>query len=147
MLILTKAPGGISMAKKKKKTTAKKTTKAKTKATATGPKPGSLKIAPVTKPRTKGQIYSLIAEDSGLARKQVAQVFETLAKTISCDIGPRGPKVFTVPNLMKITVKKKPATKARKGINPFTGEEMMFKAKPARNIVKVRPLKKLKDMV
>jgi nucleoid DNA-binding protein len=48
---------------------------------------------------------------------------------------------------MKITVKRKPATKARKGINPFTGEEMMFKAKPARNVIKVRPLKKLKEMV
>jgi nucleoid DNA-binding protein len=48
---------------------------------------------------------------------------------------------------MKVEVKRKPATKARKGINPFTGEETMFKAKPARNVVKVRPLKKLKDMV
>ena len=89
----------------------------------------------------------MISEDTGLARKQVAQVFETLEKAIRADIGPRGPKAFTVPNLMKITVKRKPATKARKGINPFTGEEMMFKAKPARNVVKIRPLKKLKDMV
>jgi nucleoid DNA-binding protein len=48
---------------------------------------------------------------------------------------------------MKIRLKKKPATKARKGINPFTGEEMMFKAKPARNVVKVQALKGLKDMV
>ena len=54
---------------------------------------------------------------------------------------------FILPGLMKIEVKRKPATKARKGINPFTGEETMFKAKPARNVVKVRPLKKLKDMV
>ena len=53
---------------------------------------------------------------------------------------------FTVPGLMKCMVKRKPATKARKGINPFTGEEIMFKAKPARNIVKIRPLKKLKEM-
>jgi len=48
---------------------------------------------------------------------------------------------------MKLTVVRKPATKARKGINPFTGEETMFKAKPARNVVKIRPLKNLKDMV
>ena len=53
---------------------------------------------------------------------------------------------FTIPGLMKCVVKRKPATKARKGINPFTGEEIMFKAKPARNVVKVRPLKKLKEM-
>jgi nucleoid DNA-binding protein len=55
--------------------------------------------------------------------------------------------MFTVPGLMKITVQKKPATKARKGTNPFTGEAMMFKAKPARKVVKVRALKKLKEMV
>ena len=55
--------------------------------------------------------------------------------------------MFNVPGLMKIKVVRKPATKARKGINPFTGEETMFKAKPARNVVKVTPLKALKDMV
>ena len=66
---------------------------------------------------------------------------------IAKDIGRAGPGVFSVPGLMKVTVKKKPATRARKGTNPFTGEEMMFKAKPARKIVKVRPLKALKDMV
>jgi nucleoid DNA-binding protein len=48
---------------------------------------------------------------------------------------------------MKIEVKRKPATKARKGINPFTGEETIFKAKPARNVVRIRALKKVKDMV
>jgi hypothetical protein len=48
---------------------------------------------------------------------------------------------------MKLVVQRKPATKARRGINPFTGEETIFKAKPARNVVKIRPLKNLKDMV
>ena len=52
-----------------------------------------------------------------------------------------------MPGLCKMVVKKKPATKARKGINPFTGEEMMFKAKPASKTVRVRPLKNLKEMV
>ncbi len=141
------------MAKKKKKgTTKKKATKAKTATAKTAAKKpevtlGALKVAAATKPRTKGQIYSLICEDTGCSRRQIAQVFDTLEKVIRADMSPRGPKAFTVPNLMKITVKRKPATKARKGINPFTGEEMMFKAKPARNVVKVRPLKKLKDMV
>jgi nucleoid DNA-binding protein len=54
---------------------------------------------------------------------------------------------FTFPGLLKIEVRHKPATKAHKGVNPFTGEETMFKAKPARNVVKIRPLKRLKDMV
>ena len=68
----------------------------------------------------------------------------------TCLIGhdlKKGPGTFTVPGLMKVTVVRKPATKARKGTNPFTGEEMTFKAKPARNVVKVRALKALKDMV
>jgi nucleoid DNA-binding protein len=55
--------------------------------------------------------------------------------------------VFTIPGLCKIVVQRKPATKERQGINPFTGEETTFKAKPARNVIKVRPLKNLKDMV
>ena len=63
------------------------------------------------------------------------------------EIGRRGPGLFTVPGLMKIRIKRKPATKARKGVNPFTGETMMFKAKPARNVVKITALKALKDMV
>jgi nucleoid DNA-binding protein len=100
-----------------------------------------------SKPRTKSDVYSALAEDAGVPRRQVAAMFDGLGNLIKRDLSARGPGVFTVPGLMKITVQKKPATKARKGINPFTGEEMMFKAKPARKVVKVRPLKKLKQMV
>ena len=99
------------------------------------------------KPRTKSQIYSDLAEATELSRKEVAAVFEEFSALIKKDIGKRGPGIFTVPGLMKIKVARKPATKARKGINPFTGEEMVFKAKPARNVVKVLPLKALKEMV
>ena len=99
-----------------------------------------------TKARTKSEVFGQIAEDNELTRKQVAGVFDTLGGLIKKDL-TRGPGVFTVPGLMKITVQKKPATKARKGINPFTGEETVFKAKPARKVVKVRPLKNLKEMV
>lgn len=99
------------------------------------------------KARTKSQILSDIADDTGLSRKQVQSVFESMSGLIKKDIGKRGPGVFSVPGLMKIKVVRKPATKARKGINPFTGEETTFKAKPARNVVKVQPLKNLKDMV
>jgi hypothetical protein len=66
---------------------------------------------------------------------------------IKANVGKKGPGIFALPGLMKITVIQKPAVKAHKGINPFTKQEQMFKAKPARKVVKVRALKALKDMV
>ncbi len=99
------------------------------------------------RPMTKSEIVAGIAESTGLAKKQVAAVLDAMAGQIKKSLGSRGPGMYTVPGLMKLVVVRKPATKARKGINPFTGEETMFKAKPARNIVKIRPLKSLKDMV
>jgi len=100
------------------------------------------------KPPTKSEIYAKIVEDTGLTRKDVAAVFESLNGQIKKNLGGRGaPGTFTVPGLLKMRVVKKPARKARKGVNPFTGEEMMFKAKPASKVVKVSPLKGLKDMV
>ena len=100
------------------------------------------------KPPTKSEIYAKNVEDTGLTRKDVAAVFESLSGQIKKNLGGRGgPGVFTVPGLMKLRVVKKPARKARKGVNPFTGEEMMFKAKPASKAVKASPLKALKDMV
>jgi len=100
-----------------------------------------------TKPMTKSEIVSGIAEATELTRKQVGSVFEAMTGQIQKSLGSRGPGTYTVPGLMKLMVIRKPATPARKGINPYTGEETMFKAKPARNIVKIRPLKNLKDMV
>ena len=97
--------------------------------------------------RTKTEVFGSLADSTELTKKQVALVFDELAGLIKKDLGKRGPGIFTVPGLMKIKVVRKPATKARKGINPFTGEEMMFKAKPARNVVKVLALKGLKTMV
>ena len=100
------------------------------------------------KPPTKSQIYGQISEDTGLTKKDVAAVFESLSQQIEKNLGGRGaPGVFTLPGLLKMTVVKKPARKAYKGINRFTGEEMMFKAKPASKAVRVRALKGLKDMV
>jgi len=105
------------------------------------------KTAAAKKPMTKSEVYTSLAEKTGLTKKEIAGVFDGLAELIGKSLGKNGPGVFNVPGMMKITVQRKPATKARKGINPFTGEEQMFKAKPARNVVKVRPLKGLKDMV
>lgn len=123
-----------------KKKTAKKTAKKKT---ATKKKAAG----PISNTYTKGQILSSIAEDTGLARKDVSAVFESLESIIHGHVRKRGAGVFTLPGLLKIKVVRKPATKARKGINPFTGEETTFKAKPARNVAKVQPLKNLKSMV
>ena len=105
------------------------------------------KVTAVREPMTKSAMMSELAENSGLTRKQVSVVLDEMAILIERHIKKRGAGQFTLPGLMKIEVKRKPATKARKGINPFTGEQTIFKAKPARNVVKVRPLKKLKDMV
>ncbi|MBN2129632.1 MAG: HU family DNA-binding protein [Sedimentisphaerales bacterium] len=99
------------------------------------------------KAMTKSEIVSGIADTTGLTKKQVSSVFDAMADQMGKSLGKRGPGVYAVPGLMKLTVVRKPATKARKGINPFTGEETMFKAKPARNVIKIRPLKSLKDMV
>jgi len=109
-------------------------------------KPASFKFGRASKARSKGEIYTNIADNTGLSRKQVGTVFDCLQAMIGQDL-KSGPEIFTFPGLAKITVQRKPATKARKGINPFTGEEMMFKAKPARNVVKLRALKNLKSMV
>ncbi len=99
------------------------------------------------KPMSKSEIVAGIAETTGLAKKQVSSVLEAMAGQIQKSLGRSGPGAYTVPGLMKLIVVRKPATKAHKGINPFTKEETMFKAKPARNVVKIRALKNLKDMV
>ena len=96
---------------------------------------------------TKSTILDEIAGNTGLSKKQVSSVFDELTTLIERHTKKGAVGQFTLPGLMKIEVKRKPATKARKGINPFTGEETVFKAKPARNVVRIRPLKKVKDMV
>lgn len=97
------------------------------------------------KPTTKSEILGHISEKTGLKRKEVTAVFDELGGLIKRDLKTVG--LFNVVGLMKVKVVNKPAQPARKGINPFTKEEVMFKAKPARNVVKVQALKSLKDMV
>ncbi len=105
------------------------------------------KAAGGKKPPTKSEIMTYIAEETELSKGDVSAVMDSLADLIGKNIGSRGPGVFNMPGLFKVKRITKKATKARKGINPFTGEEMMFKAKPARKAVKVLPLKNLKEMV
>ena len=98
-------------------------------------------------PMTKSAILEEIAGKTTLTKKQVYSVLDELTALIERHIKKGAVGQFTLPGLMKIEVKRKPATKARKGINPFSGEETVFKARPARNVVRIRPLKKVKDMV
>lgn len=103
--------------------------------------------AALEKPLTKSQLLGEIAEDTGLAKKEVASVVEALTEQIHRHLKSKGPGAFSLPGLAKFTTVKKPARKARPGINPFTGEEIMIKAKPASRSVRIRALKALKDAV
>jgi len=103
--------------------------------------------AKASKHMTKSEVVLALAEKTELTKKQVGAVLEELATLVAKNIGKKGPGVFVVPGLAKIKVIRKPATKARKGINPFTKEETVFKAKPARNVVKIQAVKAVKDMV
>jgi hypothetical protein len=108
------------------------------------------KLTPAGKPRSKGEVYKILGEQTGMHRRDVASVFEALGKVMSVDLAKPAqdrPKVFQVPGLMKVTARYKPAQPARKGIDPFTKQEKMFKAKPASTQLKIRALKALKAMV
>src|SRR5690606_11632204 len=94
---------------------------------------------------TKSEVLAAISKDTGLTRKQVEAVFDSLSGVMRKSLRSSG--LFTVPGLMKLKVVTKPAQKAREGVNPFTGEKMMFKAKPASKKVRVLPLKNLRAMV
>lgn len=97
-------------------------------------------------PLSKGGIIKALMDMTGLAKKDVAGVLDNLHTLIELHIRSRGPGKFVMPGMLKINVVKKPARPARKGINPFTGEEVMFKAKPAMRVVKIKALKKLKEI-
>ncbi len=104
------------------------------------------KMPSVKDPLTKGGIIKAIMDMTCLGKKDVVGVLDAFGTIIELHVKSRGPGKFTMPGLMKIAVVKKAAKPARKGINPFTGEEMMFKAKPAHKVVKIKALRKLKEM-
>jgi len=104
-----------------------------------------------TKPQTakamsKSEIAAALSESTGLSKAQIADVFDSLTNLVAKNIGSGGPGLFTFPGLLKIKVVRKAAVPARTGINPFTKQETTFKAKPARNDVKLQALKPLKAM-
>jgi nucleoid DNA-binding protein len=130
-----------------KKTVAKKAAATTTRATTSSvSSPTLTRVSVGDKPYSKSELITTLSGRTGVARKQVQQVLESLQEIIQVHLNKQGPETFIWPGIAKIQVVKKPATKARKGINPFTGEEMVFKAKPASRKVKIRPLKKLKEM-
>jgi len=104
------------------------------------------KAVVVKKPFGKAEIVRNIAEMSCLSKKDAAMAMDALLEIIECHLKKRAPGEFTLPGVAKFRVMHKPATKARQGVNPFTGAPMTFAAKPARNVIKVRPLKKIKDI-
>ena len=126
-----------------KKSSAKTTTKG-TPAKTTGP---ARKMTAIQKPMTKAAMIEEIAQNTGLNKTEVSAVFDELAVLIERHIKKRSTGQFTLPGLMKVEVKKKPASKAREGINPRTGEKITIPAKPARRAVRIKPLKKLKEMI
>ncbi len=137
------------VAKKKvaKKKPAKKKVAKKKVAVKVAPKVLPKSVGTAKKHFTKSQMQKVISDAVGISKKQVSMTLEMLGKVIDAHIRTGAVGSLKLEGLMKVERVHKPAKKARKGVNPFTGEEMMFKAKPAHNVVKVRSLKKLKEMV
>jgi nucleoid DNA-binding protein len=108
----------------------------------------ALQVKAITQKQTKVQILKNIAEETGLPLKQVKAVFETAGHLAKCHLIKRGSGEFAIPEMaIKIVRKTKPATKARMGRNPMTGETIKIAAKPKRDVIKVRPLKSLKNVI
>jgi nucleoid DNA-binding protein len=99
------------------------------------------------KPLTKTEMTAALVQSTGLTKQQVVSLFDELAKLIKKELGEDGAGIITISNLLKVKVVRKPATPERKGINPFTKEETVFKAKPAKNEVKLVALSGLKELV
>lgn len=137
----------MAVKRETKKTVRKTTKKAQARKSEAPRVTTTKKVTAVREPMTKSAMMEEIAGNTGLNRKQVSSVLNELSILIERHIKKGAVGQFTLPGLMKIQVNRKPATKARKGINPFTGEQTTFKAKPARNVVRIRPLKRVKDMV
>jgi nucleoid DNA-binding protein len=96
---------------------------------------------------SKSQFVSTLAEKSGLNKKQATSALDTINAMVAQQLGKRGPGEVLIPGLLKMNVVEKPATRKHEGINPFTKEPMTYKAKAARKVIKVRPLKALKDAI
>lgn len=101
----------------------------------------------IEKPFSKAEVINFMTEMAGIVKKQSIAIMDALSHIINAHLSKKGPGAFMFPGVAKFRVVKKPATKARKGKNPFTGQEMTFAAKSSCNTVKAKPLKKLKDLI
>ena len=108
---------------------------------------GLISINKIEKPFTKTELLSAIAEHACVSKAIVKNVLDDLSAIIYAHVKKNGPGQFTLPGLFKVKVAIKPASKAREGVNPLTGEKIKIKAKPARQVIRIKPLKALKDMV
>ena len=118
---------------------------AKKSAAKAAPKAAPKAMKPIKEALSKSALVAHISEFTSVATKDVRNVLAALENTVHASVSKKGAGSFTMPGLFKITAVEVPARPARKGINPFTKEEVTFKARPKSVKVKVRPLKKLKD--
>lgn len=107
----------------------------------------AFKITPASKRRSRGDVVKQIAAGTDLKTGKVREVLETLTAIMAADLGKKGPGEFNFNGLVKLRTVNKPATPARKGRNPFTGQEIMIKAKPASRKVRARALRSLNAMI
>ena len=100
------------------------------------------------KASTKSETLKYIANETGLTQKDIAAVFDSMTELMKKNlIGRKSPGEFTIPNLIKIKVSKRAATKTRQGTNPYSGKKMTIKGKPETKVIKVSALKRIKDMI
>jgi len=100
-----------------------------------------------TKKMSKSEFVTTLAEKSGINKKQATTALDTINAIVVQQLSQKGPGEIIIPSLLKLSIVAKPATHQHEGINPFTKEPMTFKAKPARKVVRIRPLKALKDAI
>lgn len=129
---------------KKPAAKAKPVVKAKAKPAA---KAAPKKLGKISKPFTKSELLTNLAERTGLTKKDASSFLEEFENIMGAHLKSSGPGKFVLPGLLNVKVKKVPARPARKGVNPFTGEPTTFKAKPASKKVVIRPLSRAKEMV
>jgi nucleoid DNA-binding protein len=96
---------------------------------------------------SKSEFVTVLAKKSGLNKKQAVAALDSLNAIVAQQLGKKGPGVVIIPSLLKLSTVVKPATPKHPGVNPFTKKPMIYQAKPASKVVRVRPLKALKDAV
>lgn len=160
ILMVTKKSSKKKSVAPKAKAVKKAVVKAKTKPASKSTKSTSVKSSKVAKaiqpkkialtikkPLTKSQTMEHLSAATGIKKKDVSNIFDAIISLMEAHLSKKGPGEMNFAGIFKCRVIHKPATKARQGTNPFTGEPMTFSAKPARNVIKIRPLKKLKEVV